>query len=178
MTLICCSSICSSCLLSTTAHCPHTRPTHVTQLTPNNQLHQQKWIKSDFSKTFVRLSKAHQTLRGDEVPEDQELATEVGYVALSSISCLAPSLTPPPHTHTHTYTHTHKYTRTHQFVRKTTKYWIRTSDISRLKHTVLQHLPVFQINLDALSGDSQLTNSVYLDNDRMELYHGRSVFCC
>ena len=65
-----------------------------------SKLHQQKWIKSDFSKTFVRLSKAHQTLRGDEVPEDQELATE--------------------------------------FVRKTTKYWIRTSDISRLKHTVLQ----------------------------------------
>ena len=60
-----------------------------------------------------------------------------------------------------------------EFVRKTTKYWIRTPDISRLKHTVLQHLPVFQINLDSLHGDSQLTNSVYLDNDRMELYHAR-----
>ena len=32
---------------------------------------------------------------------------------------------------------------------------------------------MYQINLDDLSGDSQLTNSVYLDNDRMELYHGR-----
>jgi SPX domain protein involved in polyphosphate accumulation len=32
---------------------------------------------------------------------------------------------------------------------------------------------VFQLNLDQLHGDSQMTNSVYLDNDEMELYQAR-----
>jgi len=29
-------------------------------------------------------------------------------------------------------------------VRSTTKYWVRTTDVSAVKHHVLQHLPVFQ----------------------------------
>ncbi len=32
------------------------------------------------------------------------------------------------------------------FVRSTTKYWVRTTDISAVKHHILQHLPVFQYN--------------------------------
>jgi SPX domain protein involved in polyphosphate accumulation len=59
------------------------------------------------------------------------------------------------------------------FIRRTTKYWVRTSDISKVKYIVLQHLPVFQHDLEALSGDSQLTNSAYFDNAHLELYHGR-----
>ena len=30
------------------------------------------------------------------------------------------------------------------FVRSTTKYWVRTADVSQVKHIILQHLPVFQ----------------------------------
>lgn len=30
------------------------------------------------------------------------------------------------------------------FVRSTTKYWVRTTDVSAVKNHVLQHLPVFQ----------------------------------
>lgn len=64
------------------------------------------------------------------------------------------------------------------FVRSTTKYWVRTADVSAVKHHILQQLPVFQYSapegagaVDA--GDAQLVNSAYLDNSSMELYHGR-----
>jgi SPX domain protein involved in polyphosphate accumulation len=99
------------------------------------KLHQQSWIKDDFSKAFVILSKIHAKLRGEAPPPEEDLATA--------------------------------------FTRKTTKYWIKTAHISKIKHIILRHLPVFQLNLDALHGDSQFTNSVYLDNGRMELYKGR-----
>ena len=74
------------------------------------------------------------------------------------------------------------------FVRSTTKYWVRTADVSAVKHAILQHLPVFQYATEAPAGggasgsevaeapepgDAQLINSTYLDNSSMELYHGR-----
>ena len=52
------------------------------------------------------------------------------------------------------------------FVRSTKKYWIRGEDVTAVKYAILQHLPVFQMKIEELKGDSQLTNSVYLDNDR------------
>eukprot|EP01024_Parvocaulis_polyphysoides_P026125 TRINITY_DN2383_c0_g1_i13.p1 TRINITY_DN2383_c0_g1~~TRINITY_DN2383_c0_g1_i13.p1 ORF type:complete len:750 (-),score=93.88 TRINITY_DN2383_c0_g1_i13:114-2363(-) len=59
------------------------------------------------------------------------------------------------------------------FVRSTTKYWVTTTDVSSVKHIVLQNLPVFQFEKDQFDGDAQLINSVYLDNSSMELYHSR-----
>eukprot|EP00192_Tetraselmis_astigmatica_P008513 CAMPEP_0117660690 /NCGR_PEP_ID=MMETSP0804-20121206/7099_1 /TAXON_ID=1074897 /ORGANISM="Tetraselmis astigmatica, Strain CCMP880" /LENGTH=672 /DNA_ID=CAMNT_0005467429 /DNA_START=58 /DNA_END=2076 /DNA_ORIENTATION=- len=59
------------------------------------------------------------------------------------------------------------------FVRSTTKFWVRTGDVSTVKHIVLQHLPVFQFDTDNFAGDAQLINSAYMDNSSMELYHGR-----
>ena len=59
------------------------------------------------------------------------------------------------------------------FVRSTRKYWVKTEHVSRVKHIILQHLPVFQVRQDLLSGDSQMTNSAYFDNSQLELYHGR-----
>lgn len=32
------------------------------------------------------------------------------------------------------------------FVRSTTKYWVRTSDVTSVKNHILQHLPIFQFN--------------------------------
>jgi hypothetical protein len=58
-------------------------------------------------------------------------------------------------------------------VRSTRKYWVHTEDISEIKYSVLQHLPVFLQTTMAGESDSQLVNSVYLDNHSMELYHGR-----
>ena len=59
------------------------------------------------------------------------------------------------------------------FMRSTTKYWVNTEDVSKVKYTVLQHLPVFLQKTSTGNSDSQLTNSVYLDNAQLELYHGR-----
>lgn len=65
-------------------------------------------------------------------------------------------------------------TPTHQaFNRSTTKYWIRTSDVSAVKRTIIENMPVFVFNAENYSGDAQLVNSVYFDNDSLELYHGR-----
>ncbi|MGK3744885.1 MAG: SPX domain protein involved in polyphosphate accumulation [Bacillariaceae sp.] len=59
------------------------------------------------------------------------------------------------------------------FLRSTTKYWVKTEDVSRVKYYVLRHLPVFLQKTSTGESDSQFTNSVYLDNDQLELYHGR-----
>lgn len=59
------------------------------------------------------------------------------------------------------------------FLRSTTKYWIKTEDVSKVKYAVLRNLPVFLQKTSTGESDSQLTNSVYLDNDQLELYHGR-----
>jgi SPX domain protein involved in polyphosphate accumulation/uncharacterized membrane protein YidH (DUF202 family) len=59
------------------------------------------------------------------------------------------------------------------FLRSTTKYWVKTEDVSRVKYTILRHLPVFLQKTSTGESDSQFTNSVYLDNDQLELYHGR-----
>ena len=59
------------------------------------------------------------------------------------------------------------------FLRSTTKYWVKTEDVSKVKYAVLRNLPVFLQKTSTGETDSQLTNSVYLDNDQLELYHGR-----
>jgi SPX domain protein involved in polyphosphate accumulation len=60
------------------------------------------------------------------------------------------------------------------FFRSTTKYWIKTEHVSKVKYAVLKHLPVFIFGKGhEAESDSQLTNSVYLDNDQLELYHQR-----
>ncbi|GAB4814940.1 hypothetical protein N2152v2_001986 [Parachlorella kessleri] len=59
------------------------------------------------------------------------------------------------------------------FKRSTTKYWIRTSDVSEVKRRIIEAMPVFVFNKANYSGDAQLVNSVYFDNSSLELYHGR-----
>jgi SPX domain protein involved in polyphosphate accumulation len=82
-------------------------------------------------------------------------------------------------THHLTATHTHSQLNKllllllQGFVRSTTKYWVRAEDVSVVKYHILQHLPVFQHDKDNFAGDAQLINSVYFDNENLELYHGR-----
>jgi SPX domain protein involved in polyphosphate accumulation len=59
------------------------------------------------------------------------------------------------------------------FMRSTSKYWVKTEDVSRVKYAILKHLPVFLQKSSSGESDSQFTNSVYVDNDQLELYHGR-----
>ena len=64
-------------------------------------------------------------------------------------------------------------TEKQEFVRSTTKYWVQEDDISRVKCFILQNLPVFIQESEDGSNDAQLVNSIYLDNDALELYRGR-----
>ena len=59
------------------------------------------------------------------------------------------------------------------FKRSTTKYWVRTQDVSAVKRIIIENMPVFVFNQENYSGDAQLVNSVYFDNESVELYHGR-----
>lgn len=101
------------------------------------RLHDQSWVRGDYSDVIVSMSRVYSVLRGDDkVVENKESEAQ-------------------------------------NFVRSTRKYWVHTEDISQVKYTVLQHLPVFLQTKMAGETDSQLVNSVYLDNHAMELYHGR-----
>eukprot|EP00981_Chlorochromonas_danica_P013550 scaffold6470_cov243-Ochromonas_danica.AAC.2 len=100
------------------------------------RLHDQSWVRGDYSDVIVSMSRVYSKLRGDEEVEEKENAKQ-------------------------------------DFVRSTRKYWVHTEDISAIKYYILQHLPVFLQKTMAGETDSQLVNSVYLDNYSMELYRGR-----
>jgi SPX domain protein involved in polyphosphate accumulation/uncharacterized membrane protein YidH (DUF202 family) len=59
------------------------------------------------------------------------------------------------------------------FNRSTTKHWVAVDDVSAVKRTIIENMPVFVFEGSNYAGDAQLVNSVYLDNDLLELYHGR-----
>lgn len=101
-----------------------------------SRLHQQSWVRGDYSDVIVTLSRIYSIIRGDvAAPPNQDEKQD--------------------------------------FVRSTTKYWVHTEHISRVKYIVLQHLPVFLQDNMAGETDAQLVNSVYLDNRSLELYRGR-----
>eukprot|EP00956_Cyclotella_meneghiniana_P043464 scaffold271512_cov106-Cyclotella_meneghiniana.AAC.1 len=100
------------------------------------KMHNQAWVRGDYSDVVVRLSSIYAALRNDHTAEDDKGAAQ-------------------------------------SFLRSTTKYWVRTEDVSKVKYAVLKHLPVFLQKTMAGESDSQLVNSVYFDNDQLELYHGR-----
>lgn len=101
-----------------------------------SRLHDQNWVRGDYSDVIVMMSRVYGAIRGDATVQEKESAAQ-------------------------------------NFCRSTSKYWVHTENISKVKYILLQHLPVFlQKSMDGES-DSQLTNSVYLDNHAMELYHGR-----
>lgn len=67
-----------------------------------------------------------------------------------------------------------KHEECQTFFRRTRKYWVRSEDISKVKYILLQNLPVFlQKGMQSGTTDSQLVNSVYCDNEELELYTGR-----
>jgi len=67
----------------------------------------------------------------------------------------------------------HKHSVHQHFIRSTTKYWIDVENVSAVKYFILQYLPVLlQKNMSG-DRDSQLTNSIYFDNESMDLYHSR-----
>ena len=57
------------------------------------------------------------------------------------------------------------------FIRKTSKYWVMTKDVLRVKMFLLKHLPIYKFTDGRNDGD--LVSSVYFDNPQRELYAGR-----
>lgn len=121
------------------------------------RLHEQSWIRSDYSDILVLMSRVYSKLRGDDDEEEEggEGKAKGGGEGMKQA-----------------------------FVRSTRKYWVNLEDISTIKYTILQHLPVFLqkssksgggggVGVEGEPTDSQLVNSVYLDNAAMELYKGR-----
>ena len=104
------------------------------------RLHEQSWVRGDFSDVLVTMSSLYEKIRGDK--KVNETITEK-----------------------------------QDFVRSTRKYWVAPEHVTHVKYIILQHLPVFLQNdmklNDDFPTDSQLVNSVYVDNSAMELYHGR-----
>mmetsp|Transcript_5442 Transcript_5442/g.12397 ORF Transcript_5442/g.12397 Transcript_5442/m.12397 type:complete len:755 (-) Transcript_5442:123-2387(-) len=111
-------------------------PSHACKQFYINRMHNQAWVRGDYSDVVVRLSAIYSALRNDHAAEENVDASQ-------------------------------------SFSRSTTKYWVRTEDVSKVKYAILKHLPVFLQKTSTGDSDSQLTNSVYFDNDQLELYHGR-----
>jgi len=95
-----------------------------------NRMHNQAWVRGDYSDVVVRLSSIYSALRDDHAAEENKDASQ-------------------------------------SFLRSTTKYWVRTEDVSKVKYAILKHLPVFLQKTATGETDSQLTNSVYFDNDQL-----------
>lgn len=58
------------------------------------------------------------------------------------------------------------------FVRKTSKYWVHSENVTSVKCAVLKYLPVLIFPTKRRKIDLAVS-SIYLDNDEMELYKGR-----
>jgi SPX domain protein involved in polyphosphate accumulation len=95
-----------------------------------NRMHNQAWVRGDYSDVVVRLSSIYATVRDDHVAEEKGGGAQA-------------------------------------FSRSTTKYWVRTEDVSKVKYAILKHLPVFLQKTSTGESDSQFTNSVYFDNDQL-----------
>ena len=100
-------------------------------------MHNQAWVRGDYSDVVVRLSGIYAALRDDHVVERKDAAQQ------------------------------------QSFLRSTSKYWVRTEDVSKVKYAILKHLPVFLQKTSTGESDSQLTNSVYFDNDQL----GEFIVC-
>jgi len=67
----------------------------------------------------------------------------------------------------------HEVSAHQKFIRTTTKYWVEIENVSTVKYFILQNLPILLEKNMTGETDSQLTNSIYFDNESMELYHSR-----
>ena len=105
-------------------------PAHACKQFYINRMHNQAWVRGDYSDVVVRLSAIYAALRDDHVAEENNDAAQA-------------------------------------FSRSTTKYWVRTEDVSKVKYAVLKHLPVFLQKTSTGETDSQLTNNIFFDNDQL-----------
>ena len=84
-----------------------------------SRMHNQAWVRGDYSDLVVRLSQVYSSIRHDHVAKESKDASQ-------------------------------------SFLRSTTKYWVKTEDVSRVKYAILKHLPVFLQKTSSGESDSQV----------------------
>lgn len=84
-----------------------------------SRMHNQAWVRGDYSDLVVRLSQVYSSIRHDHVAKESKDASQ-------------------------------------SFLRSTTKYWVKTEDVSRVKYAILRHLPVFLQKTSSAESDSQV----------------------
>ena len=57
------------------------------------------------------------------------------------------------------------------FIRNTSKYWVHTRDVLKVKMFVLRNRPIYKFTDGP--GDADLVTSIYFDNEALDLYEGR-----
>jgi SPX domain protein involved in polyphosphate accumulation len=86
------------------------------------RLHNQAWVRGDYSDIVVRLSNLYAAVRRDPTAAENKDEAQ-------------------------------------SFLRSTTKYWVKTEDVSRVKYAILRHLPVFlQKTSSGESGTYRITD--------------------
>mmetsp|Transcript_6084 Transcript_6084/g.17418 ORF Transcript_6084/g.17418 Transcript_6084/m.17418 type:complete len:754 (-) Transcript_6084:271-2532(-) len=128
-------------------------------------LRNQPWVQGDHSELLVQLSSVYSRLRDPESSDTlPPLALRTGSVrgpasrALSYAGSDFESIASP--------------SGYGPAGRTTKRYWVRTTDVSSVKHHILQHLGVSSAASGLAPGGTTFVNAVYLDNTSLELYHG------
>lgn len=154
------------------------------------RLQAHNWTRGDYSDVMVNMSRIWSCLRGDTAAEatlnEKQVHRHIDIYRhisqrhgkdTSSEGSTVPCFLVVPLVRPLTPSSPSSLPCQQDFVRTTTKYWVKDEHISQLKWYVLQHLPVLLQDSEAEGSsdrrDSQLINSVYLDNATLELYKGR-----
>jgi SPX domain protein involved in polyphosphate accumulation/uncharacterized membrane protein YidH (DUF202 family) len=133
-----------------------------------SHLHNQPWVQGSYADLLVTLGQVYSEIRGDES-------------ALSSSGDLSRQVSAAPHImgssplqqQSSAIAGSNSDGHGMQTLKSRTKYWVDVRHVSKVKHMILPHLPVYQFEENEYTGDSQLVNSVYLDNANLEVYHSR-----
>lgn len=154
-----------------------------------SHLHNQPWVQGSYADLLVTLGHVYADIRGDEEIGANPrggggggngsgilgLSPRGGSRATSPADMLGAASPLARHSTGNLGEETGipRVLSEHKLLKSRTKYWVDVRHISKVKHMILPHLPVYQFDENEYTGDSQLVNSVYLDNSSLEVYHSR-----
>ena len=151
-----------------------------------SHLHNQPWVQGSYADLLVTLGHVYADIRGDHERGNADGtggAGDTGMLGLSPRGSLSMSTSgvlgaSPTISRRNTASlgdemALPRVLSANKMLKSRTKYWVDVRHISKVKHMILPHLPVYQFDENEYTGDSQLVNSVYLDNANLEVYHSR-----
>lgn len=151
-----------------------------------SHLHNQPWVQGSYADLLVTLGHVYADIRGDHERGNAGGtggAGDTGMLGLSPRGSLSMSTSgvlgaSPTISRRNTASlgdemALPRVLSANKMLKSRTKYWVDVRHISKVKHMILPHLPVYQFDENEYTGDSQLVNSVYLDNANLEVYHSR-----